>query len=88
MPLEKVQCEVCHNEPATSFSYMRKGEGGEWIAGGDCTANSEMYYIEFSRFFESPEETVDWLAHMSEKDWFDAADFCALMGRIRAQSAE
>ena len=27
--------------------------------------------------------TVDWLAHLSEGDWFDAADFCAMMHRFR-----
>jgi hypothetical protein len=41
------------------------------------------YNIEISQFFKSPSATVDWLAHLHEKHWFDANDFCAMLDRFR-----
>lgn len=47
-----------------------------------CTSKTESYYIEFDRC-HSNEEWIDWLAHMSEKGWFKADDFCAMLHRFR-----
>lgn len=77
----KVICEKCGQEKAYSFSYFRDTD--EWMFTGDCTRESEDYYIEFDRFFESPKETVDWLAHMSEKGWMNWDDFTGMMCRLR-----
>jgi len=41
------------------------------------------YHFEIARFFRSPATTVDILGHLSEKPWFDAPDFCAMMHRFR-----
>ena len=41
------------------------------------------YHFEIAEFFKSPTSTVDWLAHLHEKDWFDANDFCAMLHRFR-----
>jgi hypothetical protein len=34
-------------------------------------------------FFKSPEKTLDWLAHLTEKVWFDGHQFCRFMCRLR-----
>ncbi len=73
-------CEVCLDEPATSFSWI----GKKWTFTGDCTRTTEDYYILFEQFFKSPEATVDWLAHMNEKQWMDWPDFMNMMDRFRA----
>jgi hypothetical protein len=41
------------------------------------------YGLEIWDFFKSPASTVDWLAHLSEKAWFDADDFFAMIYRFR-----
>jgi hypothetical protein len=72
-------CEVCGKEPATSFSWI----DGDWKFCGDCTADSEIYYVELRLFFHSPAATVDWLAHLAEKDWVDWRLFMDMMTRFR-----
>ena len=47
----------------------------------DCPKKS--YYIPAKEFFSSPEETIDWLAHMSEKVWFSPRAFLDMMERLR-----
>jgi len=77
-------CEACGEEPATSFSYFQDDEC--WKFTGDCTTQTEMYYIELETFFKSPPATVDWLAHMHEKDWMNWKDFMGMMHRFRART--
>lgn len=74
------QCEVCGQEPATSFSWLDR----DWKFCGDCTTDTESYYIELKLFFQSPASTVDWIAHMAEKNWMDWGKFADMMGRFRA----
>lgn len=74
-------CEVCGAEPATSFSYFKKDQS--WKLCGDCTSETEAYYVPFKDFFDNPGETVDWLAHLSEKGWVDWTTFMAMMRRLR-----
>lgn len=52
-----------------------------------CTEDTELYYIFIDKFFRSPEATTDWIAHMSEKVWFDFKDFCWMMKRLRASTS-
>ena len=73
-------CEECHDETATSFSHVH----GKWMFTGQCTSGTEDYYIEFKRFFRSPASTIDWLAHMNEKNWMDWTDFMNMMDRFRS----
>lgn len=70
---------MCNMESATSFSLVE----GEWVFSGDCTRATERYYVPFDRFFNSPESTVDWLAHLHEKKWMDWKDFADMMDRFR-----
>jgi len=73
-------CEVCQKRPATSFSWFKRGE---WLFTCDCTSDTETYYIELRKFFKNNGATIDWLAHMSEKDWMDWNDFMKMMHRFR-----
>lgn len=77
--MKPVICEMCHDEEATSFSWIK----GDWKFCGDCTSDTESYYIELNRIFSSSESTVDWLAHMHEKNWMDWKKFMDMMHRFR-----
>jgi protein-arginine kinase activator protein McsA len=79
-------CEVCGKNPATSFShfYDQASKHGSWKFCCMCTSGKEDYYIEFSRFSESLNETMDWLAHMDEKKWMDWKDFIDMAHRYRS----
>lgn len=50
---------------------------------GNCTTKTEMYFVEFEKFFESPTETVKWLAHLEGKGWVNWDDFMRTMRRLR-----
>ena len=69
-------CEICGLRPATSLSHFTDSEDspkGRWKLACACTAYLiENYYIEFPLFENEPER---WIAHLSEKQWFDLQDF-------------
>ena len=77
----KPKCEVCKKEIATSFSVLADDR---WIFASQCVADEEKYYVEFERFFSSPASTVDWMAHLQEKRWFDTGSWFQMMRRFRA----
>lgn len=79
-----VLCENCGLNPAISFSWFKKEN--KWKFCCQCTADTEDYYIPF-KDCSSWHEWVDWLAHMSEKGWFDAKDFCEMIHRFRDAGA-
>ena len=77
------KCEACGKESAFAFTVLRKGGKYTWRFTGECTSDVDYYYAEFYRFFASSAATVDWLAHLSEKEWFNAKDFVQMMWRFR-----
>jgi hypothetical protein len=57
---------------------------GNWVfVSADVPEHLTDYTFEIADFFKSPSSTVDWLAHLHEKAWFDANDFCAMLARFR-----
>ena len=79
-------CEVCNRQPAVSFSFFRPCEevvDGGWRFACSCTTEFESVYVPFGDFFKNPSATVDWLAHLGEKTWFEGDDWFAMMGRFR-----
>ena len=78
------RCEVCKSEPATSLSVICKDGADSWVLAGACTEGREQYYVTFDSMFESPAETVDWIAHLSEKTWFSPREFFSVVRRLRA----
>ncbi len=78
------QCEICNAEEASSFSCMSANSGKmtDWKFCGACTSEKEVYYIPIDGFFASPRSTVDWLAHMHEKD-MDWKSYMDMMRRFR-----
>lgn len=76
-------CEICKKEPAITFSCIGTPAKLKWKFAGDCSAKTEFYYIQLTAYFKSPAATVDWLAHMHEKNWFDASDFLEMIHRFR-----
>lgn len=81
-------CEVCGEHQATAFSHFLNQEQDlhGWKFCCACTSGRENYYIEFDRFFASPFETMDWLAHMHKKTWMDWNDFMDMAQRYRSKS--
>jgi hypothetical protein len=83
---EKPMCEICVADEATSFSYIPDNTSdptGEWKFVCDCTKEIEDYYIYIEDFFSIPPVTVDWMAHMHEKNWMDWGDFMDMMTRFK-----
>ena len=73
-------CELLKTEPAEHFTHRR----GKWLfVSTKAPEDFNEYHFEITSFFASPAASVDWLAHLSGKAWFDAADFCAMMRRFR-----
>jgi hypothetical protein len=73
-------CELLPNEPAEHFTHRN----GRWMFVSTVAHElPDEYHFEIDRFFNSPRSTVDWLAHLHEKTWFDANDFCEMMDRFR-----
>jgi len=88
-------CEACGGrEPACSFSWFADRarwyapRSGTWKFTGLCTADVEAYYVMFRMggrgWFDSASASAEWLAHLSEKVWFDPVDFAAMLGRYQA----
>jgi len=73
-------CEICNHNQATFFS--QHGEGG-WKFTCETCENGERYFIVIRGFFKQPAATVDWLAHLNEKNWMDWTDFAEMMYRFR-----
>jgi hypothetical protein len=88
------RCEACGREPASSFSWFADParwyapRSGTWKFAGLCTANVEAYYVMFRMgrrgWFDSASASAEWLAHLSEKVWFDPVDFAAMLARFVA----
>ncbi len=91
-------CEACGRESATSFSWFADRarwyapRSGTWRFTGDCTADTEQYYVMLHDrgrgWLESRAEREDWLRHLREKDWFNPLDFFAMLARFEAAQAE
>lgn len=85
-------CEACGAEPATSFAWFADRarwyapRSGTWRFTGSCTAESEHYYVLFRDrghgFLDSAGARERWCAHLTEKRWFDATDFRAMLARF------
>lgn len=65
--------------------WVMDGAPANWRYAGDCMDDNAriVYDVSFCAFFSDPAETVDWLAHLSEKSWFDWTDFSEMMIRLR-----
>lgn len=73
-------CEVLTNVPAEYFSHYQ----GKWrFVSLDISENWNDYWFTIAQFFKSPRATTDWIAHLSEKGWFDAKDFARMLHRFR-----
>lgn len=79
-------CEACRREPAYSFSWTPDKArwyaafSGTWRATGECTSDTEHYYITFNRWVTER----DWLRHLRGKTWFDENDFALTVNRTRS----
>jgi len=73
-------CEILHDKPAAHFTFRR----GKWLfVSTEAPEDFNEYHFEIVNFFKTPAATVDWLAHLHEKSWFDPDDFCQMMHRFR-----
>jgi hypothetical protein len=73
-------CEILHNKPAAHFTCRRE----KWLfVSSEAPEDFNEYHFEIADFFKSPASTIDWLAHLHEKSWFDPSDFCQMIHRFR-----
>ena len=88
-------CEICGRKAATHFSLERPNttdhhrikEGGVWRFVCEDEENyNEMYYVPIGKMFESPSETVDWMAHLNEKGWMNWDNFMEMIYRFRREA--
>jgi|SRR5450759_2731570 hypothetical protein len=57
---------------------------GEWKFTSKTTPKKRSeYHISVSDLIKSPESLCEWLAHISEKTWFDPVKFFAFFRRYR-----
>ncbi len=84
-----MKCELCQTHLHLSDGYFAYFDGrsqrnfkGWYFACVNCP--DAGYDIKVSKFFQSPTETINWLAHIAEKSWFDGNEFCDFMWRLRA----
>jgi hypothetical protein len=73
-------CELLHDQEAEFFTC----QDGKWIfVSLEAPEKISDYHFEIEQFLKSPSATIDWLAHLSEKPWFDANDFMEMVHRFR-----
>jgi hypothetical protein len=92
------RCEACGREPASSFSWFADRDrwyaprSGAWRFTGDCTSESEQYYVLLRNnghgFLDSVEKHNNWIEHLRDKRWFDPADFRAALSRFEAAGGD
>jgi hypothetical protein len=75
-------CELTGG-PAEFFVYQNR----RWMfLATSAPEFASDYSVEIDRFFDSPSSTVDWLAHLHEKAWFQADDFFDMLDRFRTST--
>ena len=79
------KCERTGKEiPISDGFFTANPSTGEWefISKGAPQKSGE-YNIPVADLIKSPEALCDWLAHISEKPWFDPAKFFDFFRRFR-----
>jgi len=80
-----LQCEICGKDLELMNGYFAcfDVEAATWqFVCSDCP--DLKYDFSVARFFGSPRETIDCLAHLQEKRWFKPDKFFEFMERLRA----
>jgi hypothetical protein len=73
-------CEILGNLPSEHFTYRR----GKWLfVSTEADEDWNEYHFPIAGFFATPASTTEWLAHLSEKRWFDPKDFFEMIHRFR-----
>jgi hypothetical protein len=78
------RCELLGRKKATHFLCRGDKSNGatdcKWLfVSTEAPELFNDYHFEIDDFLRSPQSTIDWLAHLYEKDWFNPQDFCAMM---------
>ncbi len=90
---KKPMCEVCKKKEAISFSLECSWDEfqsdpkhyGVWKFTCECNENKEQRYILINKFFESPTETIDWMAHYHLKEFVNWDKFMDMIVRFRKE---
>ena len=84
----KPKCEMCKKSEAKYFAHSVSVEYSslEWlfVCGRCANAGHIKYDFEMSRFFANKHSTIDWMAHLNEKNWFSPRAFFNMFKRLRA----
>lgn len=91
----KPMCEICGKKKASHFTlerpntsdHLRIKREGKWrFVCEDEVGYNEYYAVSINRMFESPGETVDWMAHLNEKDYMNWDNFMEMIYRFRREA--
>lgn len=75
-----MKCEECGEQiDPRDYYLVADAASGKWQV-EDSKCDTHGYHIDIEDFEDDP---VDWLAHMSTKEWFNAQDFCEALRRLR-----
>lgn len=70
--------------PLEEGFIVARPDTGEWsFLCADAPEKLGDYSIPIRKMVSSPEELIDWLAHLSEKAWFQEDKFFSLFKRLR-----
>lgn len=85
MKFKTAKCERTNEEILLSDGYFVANPlTREWsFSSIDAPEHLADYIIPVSSICKSPESLVDWLAHINEKTWFDAANFMNFFTKFR-----
>ncbi len=80
-----MRCDICEKglDLLSGWFSCPEPNTGEWqFVCVDCPG--EAYDFAVERFFRTPASTVDWMAHLHEKQWFRPRKFFDFIDRLRA----
>lgn len=88
MKFKTAKCERTGADILLSDGWLvADASTGEWsFVSIDANEKAYDYHIELRELIKSPEAFVDWLAHLSEKTWFDPRKFFAFFERFREKN--
>lgn len=93
---KKPMCEICNQNEAISFSLQSEWQSnfehykqtGTWQFTCECNEKKEQRHIDINKFFESPSETVDSMAHFHLKGFVNWDNFMDMIVRFRKAQRE
>ena len=82
-----MKCESCGRQTDFMAGFFSCDSHKQRWSFECSTCPSIGYVVAVNRFFSSPGGTVDWIAHLSEKRWFNAGEFVKFIHWVRGAAS-